>query len=75
MKNMIKNLFYHFGAALLVAAYWVLLVILGLVAYQLGVVLPIIVLGEMIPAFIGVLLIIDISSLQRHIRHHLCEME
>ena len=75
MKNMIKNLFFHFGAPILVAAYWVLVVIFGLVAhYQLGIIAPVIVFGAILPLGIGAMLIIGIPEIQSYIKCSINEM-
>ena len=72
---MIKNLFFHFGAPILVVGYWVLVVILGLVAhYKLGVIAPVIVIGAILPLGIGAMLIIGIPEIQSYIKCSINEM-
>lgn len=72
---MIKNLFFHFGAPILVVGYWVLVVILGLVAHHFGVIVPVIIIIAMLPMAIGVLLIIGIPDMQYLIKYYINEMD
>lgn len=72
---MIKNLFFHFGAVILVAAYWVSLVIVGLVAHHFGVIVPVILIIAIVPLAIGVLLVIGIPDIQYNIKYFIIEMD
>ena len=73
---MIRNLFYHFGAAILVAAYWVVLVVLGLVLhFHLGASGPTVFFCSAIPCLIGLIMIAMVFDIQELIKIKIRSME